>query len=252
MLPESPGAKTGAPRPDGLTAITGIQGRIMGRRYRAPFTGVGRVYLFPRGLLIACLALAGCESKPSGERVAAPPREEKAAKSVAPKHEQVGEASWYGPGFEGKQTASGDTFKKDEMTAASPHLPLGSKAEVTNLESGKKVQVEITDRGPYAKGRAIDLSEGAAKKLGITKQGTAPVKIKLKSRPAGPRHVHHKKHGIRHKKSSKKRASGQGRPGRPAQPYGYRRRGKRLVAGCHGKRPGLGTCAQFRHRLASD
>ena len=67
-----------------------------------------------------------------------------------------------------------------EMTAAHPSLPMGSKAEVTNLENGKKVEVTINDRGPYAKDRAIDLSSGAAKKLDMKKDGTAQVKIETK------------------------------------------------------------------------
>lgn len=136
-----------------------------------------------RNLLIGLLALAGCNSKPSGEHEESARQDDKKAGVAVPGQEQVGQASWYGPDFEGKKTASGDLFKPDEMTAASPSLPLGSKAEVTNLQTGKKAQVEITDRGPYVRGRAIDLSQAAAQKLGITKKGTARVKIKLKSTP---------------------------------------------------------------------
>jgi rare lipoprotein A (peptidoglycan hydrolase) len=91
--------------------------------------------------------------------------------------EQKGEASWYGAGFHGKKTASGEKFNQHEMTAAHPALPLGTEAKVTNLQTGKTVDVEITDRGPYTKGRDIDLSKAAAQKLGMTKDGDAPVKI---------------------------------------------------------------------------
>jgi rare lipoprotein A len=90
-------------------------------------------------------------------------------------YKETGEASWYGPGFHGKETASGETFNQNEMTAAHPKLPLGSEVEVTNLANGKSVTVEINDRGPYAKGRDIDLSKAAADKLDV--DGTAPVKI---------------------------------------------------------------------------
>lgn len=90
---------------------------------------------------------------------------------------QVGEASWYGPGFHGKETASGETYNQKELTAAHPTLPLGTKAKVTNLENDKSVEVKINDRGPYADGRAIDLSKAAANKIDMKKEGTAEVKI---------------------------------------------------------------------------
>jgi rare lipoprotein A len=98
--------------------------------------------------------------------------------------EQVGEASFYGPGFHGKKTATGETFNQNEKTAAHPTLPLGTKATVTNLDNGTSVDVTINDRGPYVKGRDIDLSKGAAKELGMTKDGIAPVKIEAEVVPA--------------------------------------------------------------------
>lgn len=92
--------------------------------------------------------------------------------------EQVGEASYYGKHHHGKQTANGETFNQNTLTAAHPTLPLGSEAKVTNLENGESVQVEINDRGPYTKGRHIDLSKKAAQEIGVTKKiGEAPVKI---------------------------------------------------------------------------
>jgi peptidoglycan lytic transglycosylase len=98
--------------------------------------------------------------------------------------EQVGEASFYGKGFQGKKTATGEKFDQNEKTAAHPTLPLGTKATVTNLDNGNSVDVKINDRGPYVKGRDIDLSKGAAKELGMTKDGVAPVKIEAKVPPA--------------------------------------------------------------------
>src|SRR4030095_14146876 len=91
--------------------------------------------------------------------------------------EQVGEASLYGAGFHGNKTATGEKFNQNDKTAAHPTLPLGTKATVTNLDNGNSVDVKINDRGPYVKGRDIDLSKGAAKELGMTKGGVAPVKI---------------------------------------------------------------------------
>ena len=99
--------------------------------------------------------------------------------------EQVGEASFYGPGFHGKKTATGEKFDQNERTAAHPTLPLGIQATVTNLETGDSVEVKINDRGPYVKGRDIDLSKGAAEELGMTKGGVAPVKIEAEVVPAG-------------------------------------------------------------------
>jgi rare lipoprotein A len=94
--------------------------------------------------------------------------------------EQVGEASWYGKGFHGKKTASGETFNQNDHTAAHPTLPLGTEATVTNLETGKSVEVEINDRGPYTKGRDIDLSKEAAEEIGMKKDGAVPVKVEAK------------------------------------------------------------------------
>ena len=101
----------------------------------------------------------------------------KTGENGQPVVEQVGEASIYGESFQGKKTASGEKFDQNDLTAAHPTLPLGTNATVTNLENGKSVDVKINDRGPYVKGRDIDVSKSAAKELGITKDGVAPVKI---------------------------------------------------------------------------
>ena len=92
---------------------------------------------------------------------------------------QRGVASWYGPNFHGKRTASGEIFDQHEMTAASRTLPLGTRVTVTNLANGKKAKVTINDRGPYADGRIIDLSKAAARKLGLLDPGTARVRIEV-------------------------------------------------------------------------
>jgi rare lipoprotein A len=97
--------------------------------------------------------------------------------------EQTGEASRYAKSFQGKKTANGEKFDQKKLTAAHPALPLGTKATVTNLENGKSVDVRINDRGPYVKGRDIDLSPSAAKALDITKKGIAPVKIEAQLPP---------------------------------------------------------------------
>jgi rare lipoprotein A len=94
-------------------------------------------------------------------------------------HVESGEASWYGDEFHGKPTARGEPFDQNALTAAHPDLPLGAEAEVTNLANGRSVEVEITDRGPFVRGRVIDLSKGAAEELGMVEDGTAPVRIEV-------------------------------------------------------------------------
>lgn len=91
---------------------------------------------------------------------------------------QQGLASWYGPGFYGKKTASGQKFLKQSFTAAHRSLPFGTRLKVINQLNGKEVEVVVNDRGPFIKGRILDLSYVAAKELGITKKGCAPVEIK--------------------------------------------------------------------------
>jgi rare lipoprotein A (peptidoglycan hydrolase) len=82
-------------------------------------------------------------------------------------------ASWYGPGFEGKKTASGQVYDQNKLTAANKELPFGTKLSVKNLTNGRTCVVVVNDRGPYVHGRGIDLSREAAKRIGM--KGTAPV-----------------------------------------------------------------------------
>lgn len=90
---------------------------------------------------------------------------------------QTGLASWYGPGFEGRKTASGERFKSSSFTAAHKTLKFGTKLKVTNLHNGRSVFVTITDRGPFIKGRVIDLSKAAKNAIGMN--GTAKVSLKV-------------------------------------------------------------------------
>ena len=86
-------------------------------------------------------------------------------------------ASWYGPGYEGHRTASGEKFDPNGFSAASRTLPLGSIVRVTNIQNGRSVDVRINDRGPVTAGRSIDLSPAAARKIGLTTKGIDRVKI---------------------------------------------------------------------------
>lgn len=99
---------------------------------------------------------------------------------------QRGVASWYGADFHGRRTASGSVYDMHDMTAAHRELPLGSQVEVRNLENGKSVRVEITDRGPFKKGRIVDMSFAAAKALGMLQKGTARVELQILELGRGP------------------------------------------------------------------
>jgi len=90
---------------------------------------------------------------------------------------QCGGASWYGPGFHGKTAASGERYNQNAMTAAHKTLPFGTVVEVVDQRTGKSVTVKINDRGPFHKGRIIDLSKAAATKLGIRDAGVGKVCI---------------------------------------------------------------------------
>ena len=95
-----------------------------------------------------------------------------------------GKAAWYGGKFQGRKTASGEKFDKRKLTAAHRKLPFGTKVKVTNLKNRKSVVVRINDRGPYGKGRIIDLSEAAAKKIDMIRSGVVPVRVKILKLPS--------------------------------------------------------------------
>lgn len=133
------------------------------------------VYSTWRVALLAPFVLHGC----SADGVA--DRSPKTQQEPAPAFEQVGKASWYGPGFHGKETANGEIFNQNKLTAAHRTLPLGTEVEVTNLKNGKSIGVTVNDRGPYVGNRVIDLSRAAAKELGMKEKGLATVKIEADS-----------------------------------------------------------------------
>ncbi len=90
---------------------------------------------------------------------------------------QTGLASWYGTSEQGRKTASGERFDRNAMTAAHPSLPFGTIVRVTSLDNGRTVKVRINDRGPFVRGRIIDLSAAAAARLGIREDGIARVRV---------------------------------------------------------------------------
>jgi len=95
----------------------------------------------------------------------------------------VGNASWYGPGFDGKKTANGEHFDSEGLTAAHPNLPFGSILRVVNTRTGKFELVRINDRGPYQEGREIDVSYRVARKIGLIHSGVSQVRLELLELP---------------------------------------------------------------------
>ena len=137
-------------------------------------------------VLTMLFLLAGCGSKEPSIRTHGPGVDEPYGvngKKYYPRlsaegFEQEGIASWYGPGFHGKSTSSGEIFNQNAMTAAHPILPFQSEIEVTNLRNGRSIVVRINDRGPFTDSRIIDLSKAAATKLDIIGTGTARVRLR--------------------------------------------------------------------------
>ena len=135
----------------------------------------GLVLLSSAGLF-ACTTAQPQNPGPLTELVAARPAAI-AEPACAPSFSQYGLASWYGEAFHLRETASGEPFDMNDLTAAHRYLPLNTVVRVTNLRNGKSVLVRINDRGPYVRGRMIDLSSYAAKRLGMRNSGLAPVRI---------------------------------------------------------------------------
>lgn len=121
---------------------------------------------------------------PLREIAGMPPARKVARVSIGPVQFQMsGIASWYGPGFHGNRTATGEIYNQNAMTAAHKSLPFGTNVVVTNLNNGRSVVVRINDRGPFVRGRIIDLSAAAARVLGMMDSGVAPVKVDVLGNP---------------------------------------------------------------------
>ncbi len=113
------------------------------------------------------------DSSPEPAPAPAPPPEQ----SQAPT--EKGKATYYGARFAGQLTANGEQFDPDKLTAAHRDLPFGTEVRVTNLDNGKQVTVRINDRGPFVPGRIIDLSRGAAERIGMIESGVAQVSLQV-------------------------------------------------------------------------
>jgi len=126
-----------------------------------------RIELLP--ILLASIVIAGACTQQKAPSVSPP--------SAERRHVETGQASWYGKAHQGELTASGERFDMNALTAAHRTLPFGTIVRVTHLKTGKSVKVRINDRGPFSKGRIIDLSYEAARRLGIVDRGTARVEL---------------------------------------------------------------------------
>jgi rare lipoprotein A len=118
--------------------------------------------------------IAQAMEAPSVARLSVPPK---------PIKTWAGNASWYGPGFQGRKTANGEIFDTEGLTAAHPNLPFGSLVRVVNPRNGKFELVRINDRGPYQEGREIDVSYRVARKLGLLHSGVGRVRLELMELP---------------------------------------------------------------------
>lgn len=137
-----------------------------------------RVRIFLLSLLsVVAFGWGGCVSAPK-----APKRQFRAADYAPTGTSQLGLASWYGDKYRGKPTASGERFDPGDSTAAHRTLRFGTVVEVRNLRNGRRVLVEINDRGPFIKGRVIDLSEAAARELDMVREGVVPVEVRVMRR----------------------------------------------------------------------
>jgi rare lipoprotein A len=125
-----------------------------------------------RKVILLSLLVVGCAH-------AAPPHGEHALAGWT----QRGKATWYGGELQGSMCASGERFDENKLTAAHRTLPLGARVLVTNLKNGRTVEVRINDRGPYGKGRIIDLSRAAARKIDMLAAGVAEVELRVLSVP---------------------------------------------------------------------
>lgn len=143
-------------------------------------------------LMTACVALSSMltiSTRPTPPPPPSPPVSAFVTPVVKITPWDSGVASWYGEVLEGHRTASGEIFEKDDMTAAHRTLPFGTVVRVTDTKSGKSVDVRINDRGVLSPEKVIDLSSGAAEKLGILRAGVAKVKIQVLSRARGKQSV---------------------------------------------------------------
>jgi rare lipoprotein A len=129
----------------------------------------------PALLIIVFFLITACAQRVVYERRTPPPERKEIKKGEV----QYGVGSWYGADFHGRATSSGQIYDMYQLTCAHQTLPLGTMVMVTNLENGKSLELKVNDRGPFVKGRIIDVSYAAARMLGMWERGTASVKVEV-------------------------------------------------------------------------
>jgi rare lipoprotein A len=168
---------------------------------KLPYLMVGRVAF----IWLACIVLGGCAAGGSGRSASGGGEAHRSVTSSNERgyykvgqpyeidgviytpaedwnYDETGIASWYGPDFHGKRTANGELYDMNQVTAAHKTLPMPSLVRVTNLENGRMIVVRVNDRGPYSRGRIIDMSRRAAQLLGFEQGGTAKVRVQIMAR----------------------------------------------------------------------
>ena len=140
-------------------------------------------------LACALLIVVDCATKRPPGPSPEPPQPPSLTPPPAPTRPAVEEgiASWYGPGFDGRETANGEIYDQDAMTAAHPSLAFGTRVRVTRVATGRHVIVRINDRGPWFDGRVIDLSRAPGAALRLMRPGIAPVRLEILEGGAGRR-----------------------------------------------------------------
>lgn len=163
------------------------RGRPPGKRIGGRGWGASAVLFLVMGGLVACVRTVPptpATSPPAPETLPKPVLTTSPPAPIDYARIQEGVASWYGPDFHGKTTSSGETYDMYQLTAAHPTLPMGTRVRVTRLENHRTVAVKINDRGPFLKGRILDLSYAAARVLDMVDQGTAQVRLEVLDGPS--------------------------------------------------------------------
>lgn len=142
------------------------------------------------GLAVVSFVCSACGRRPRAAQVPVPPPSCCASTAEgfapAPGYAETGYASWYGDPYHGRRASNGEVYDKNELTAAHLTLPFGTEVKVTDLENNRSVRVRIIDRGPFVKGRILDLSLAAARQIQMVGPGTALVRLEVVSVPATP------------------------------------------------------------------
>jgi rare lipoprotein A len=132
--------------------------------------------------LVSALIAAANATHPGASQTTTPHSQATAAGRPGVVKTLVGNASWYGPGFYGRRTASGEPFSRNRSTIASRHLPFGTRVRVTYLRTGRSAEARVNDRGPFVRSRIIDCSEALARNIGLRGAGRGRVKVEVLTR----------------------------------------------------------------------